>query len=155
MQESKYIHTEKDKKDDVLLIKEFTKAFEDKFKNLLHLVVFNYGELDVIDDFKYCVDKGVLPGAETVYFLHSQENIREMIWISTEINPNGVGENLIARTFTIKYEKKVKGQLLSRFYNYSINSFNEVIEKFELFLSSDEIKIVEEKSTTSLQAAGN
>lgn len=145
MEKNKYLHTGKDKEDDILLIKQFTKAFEEKFKDLLHLVVFNYGELDGIDEFIYCVDKGVLPGAETVYFMHYQENIREMIWISTEINPNGVGENLIARTFTINYEKKVKGQLLSRFYKYSIISYSDVIEKFELFLSSDEIKIVDGK----------
>lgn len=143
MEKNKYLHTEKDKEDDILLIKQFTKAFEEKFKDLLHLVVFNYGELDGIDEFIYCVDKGVLPGAQTVYFMHYQENIREMIWLSTEINPNGVGENLIARTFTIKYEKKVKGQLVDKFYDYSINSFDEVIEKFELLLSSDEIKIME------------
>lgn len=145
MGKNKYLHTGKDKEDDILLIKQFTKAFEEKFKDLLHLVVFNYGELDGIDDFKYCVDKGVLPGAETVYFMHYQENIREMISISTEINPNGVGENLIARSYTINYEKKVKGKLLSGFYKHSTISYSDVIEKFELFLSSEEIKIVEGK----------
>lgn len=145
MQGSKYIHTEKDKKDDILLIKEFTKEFEDKFKNLLHLEVFNYGDFDGIDDFKYCVDKGVLPGAETVYSMHFPANIREMIWLSTGINPNGVSKNQIARTFTLKYQKKVKGQLVDKFYDYSINSYDKIIEKFELFLSSEEIKIVENR----------
>lgn len=134
MQEDKYLHTEKDKEDDILLIKEFTKAFEDKFKNLLHLVVYNYGELDGIVDLKYCIDIGVLPGAETVYCMHSLGNICEMIWLSTEINPFGVNENLIARTFTIQYQKKLKGQVVDKFYGYSKNSYDEVIEKFELFL---------------------
>lgn len=145
MQKNKYIHTEKDKEDDILLIKQFTKAFEEKFKDLLHLVVFNNGEFDGMDEFIYCVERGVLPSAETVYFMYYQDNIREMIWLNTEINPNGVGGNLIARTFTINYEKKVKGQLLSRFYKYSIISYSDVIEKFELFLSLDEIKIVENR----------
>jgi hypothetical protein len=145
MEKKKYLHTEKDKEDDILLIKQFTKAFEDKFKNFLHLVVFNYGELDGIDDFKYCVDKGDLPGAETVYSMHSQGNIREMIWLSTGTNPNGVSKNLFARTFTLKYQKKVKGQLDNKFYEYSINSFERVIEKFEMFVSEEEIKIVEGK----------
>lgn len=135
MQKDKYIHTEKDKENDILLIKEFTKAFEDKFKNILHLIIYNYGELDGIEDYKYCVDKGVLPGAETVYSMHYQGNIHEMIWLSTEINPNGIGDNLIARTFSLMYQKKVKGQLVAKFYDSTINSFDEVIEKLELFLS--------------------
>ncbi|PIP53999.1 MAG: hypothetical protein COX07_07685 [Bacteroidetes bacterium CG23_combo_of_CG06-09_8_20_14_all_32_9] len=132
MQKNKYIQTKKDKEDDILLIKEFTNSFEDKFKNSLHLSVFNWGELDGIEDYKYCVPIDDLYGAETVYAIYS-ENIAEMIWLQTSINPNGVNENLIARTFDIKYQKRIKGEVVERFYDYSIDS-DEVIKKFEGFL---------------------
>lgn len=132
MQKNKYIHTEQDKKDDILFIKEFTQAFEDKFKNLLHLSVFNFGELNGIEDYKYCVHSDILAEAETVYAMRS-DGKNEMLWLSTGINPNGVTENLIARIFIIKYQKRVKEQIVEKFYDYSTDS-NEVIKKFELFL---------------------
>ena len=132
MQKNKYIHTEKDKEEDMLLIKEFTKNFEDKFKDQLQLSVYNLGELDGMEDYRYCVYDDLLLRAETVYIMHNNmESI--MIWLETGINPNGISDNIIARTFDIKYQKRIKEQILEKFFDYSTDS-NEVIREFERFL---------------------
>jgi len=131
MQKNKYVHTEQDKEDDILYIKEFTEAFENKFKDALHLSIFNFGELDGIEDFIYCV-----PGsheAQTVYAM-SSNGIREMIWLVTGINPNGIAENLFVRTFEIKYKKHVKNKLVDDFYGYALDQ-SEIIGTFEMFLT--------------------
>lgn len=117
MQKNKYIHTEKDKEDDIVLIKKFTQAFEDKFKQRLNLTVYNSGETDGFENYQNYICDDLLHNAENIYTMNN-DSIFEMIWINTEINPNGVNDNLIARTFTIMYKKKVKEQLVKKFYDY-------------------------------------
>lgn len=133
MQKNNYVHTEQDKEDDILYIKEFTKTFEYKFKDVLHLSVFNYGALYGTDDFIYCVPDTCSEEARTVYAMGSN-GISEMIWLETGINPNGIAENLFVRTFTIKYKKDVKNKLADNFYDYALNP-SEIIGKFEMFLT--------------------
>ncbi|MFA6979582.1 MAG: hypothetical protein WC209_09690 [Ignavibacteriaceae bacterium] len=130
MQKNKYVHTEQDKEDDILYIKEFTKAFEDKFKDALHLSIFNFGELDGIEDFLYCVAGS--QEAQTVYAMDSN-GISEMIWLVTGINSYGIAENLFVRTFEIKYKKHVKNKLVDDFYGYALDQ-SEIIGRFEMFL---------------------
>ena len=130
MQKNKYVHTEQDKEDDILYIKEFTEAFEDKFKDALHLSIFNFGELDGIEDFIYCVASS--QEAQTVYAMDSN-GMSEMIWLVTGINPNGIAENLFVRTFVIKYKKHVKDEWVDNFYGYALDQ-SEIIGRFEMFL---------------------
>ncbi|MFA6598177.1 MAG: hypothetical protein WCS69_10670 [Ignavibacteriaceae bacterium] len=133
MQKNKYLHTEQDKEDDIFYIKEFTKAFEDKYKDALHLSIFNFGELDGIEDFIYCVPDAGSHEARTVYAMDSNE-MSEMIWLVTGINPNGIAENLFVRTFDIKYKKHVKNKLVDSFYGYALDQ-SEIIGRFEMFLT--------------------
>jgi len=133
MKKSKYIHSEKDKDDDILFIKKFTCQFENRIMQHLQLSVYNLGKLDGIEDFQYCVRDNILQNAETIYSMCYDKGIAEMIWIRTGINPNGIVENIFARTFTIKYQKRVQEKIIGKFYDYS-RSHEDVINKFELFL---------------------
>jgi len=149
MQKNKYVHTEQDKEDDILYIKEFTKVFEDKFKDALRLSIFNYGELYGIDDFIYCVPVTGSPEARTVYAMGSN-GISEMIWLVTEINPNGITENLFARTFSIKYQKKTKEKLVDNFFDFALDP-SEIIGRFEMFLTRRDKNCDEELKIKSFQ----
>lgn len=134
MLKDKYIHTEKDKEDDMLFIKEFTLAFEEKFKHQLKLEVYNddayKGGVNPI----YCVIMdGLRYGAQTIYS-SIVENCTEMIWLKTNINPNGHNDGSIARTFNIQYNKEKGGKQVSKFYGYSL-TINEINNKFDIFLN--------------------
>lgn len=149
MQKNNYVHTEQDKEDDILYIKEFTKAFEDKFKEALHLSIFNFGKFDGIEDFIYCVPGAVSHEAQTVYLMISNE-MSEMIWLVTGINPYGIAENLFVRTFEIKYKKHVKNKLVDSFYGYAMDQ-SEIIGRFEMFLTESDKKCGVEKKIKSFQ----
>jgi hypothetical protein len=144
MLKDRYIHKEKDKVEDLLSIKAFTKAFEANFNHRFNLTVYNIGELDVIEDYVYCVYDDVMKGAETIYCIRSN-NCREMIWLESRINPYGVKDNLIARAFIIQYHKTVSDRIVNRFYNFSVELFSEVLNKFEIYLKSFEKERLEEE----------
>src|ERR1022692_2630435 len=112
MKKDKYIYTAKDKEGDMLLIKEFSNAFEEHFKSILNLSVYSSGESEGIENYQRCIPFD-LYGAQTIYIIPDEDNT--MIWISTEIYPNGI----IERTFTIDYTKIVKEESVGKFYNYS------------------------------------
>jgi hypothetical protein len=144
MLQDRYIHTEKDKEEDLLSIKAFTKAFEEKFNHRFNLTVYNIGELDGIEDYVHCVYDDVIKGAETIYCIRSND-CREMIWLESRINPYGVKDNLIARAFIIQYHKTVKDRIINRFYDFSVEPFGDVLNKFEIYLKSLEKERMEEE----------
>jgi hypothetical protein len=126
----KYTHTNQDKLDDMYYIEEFSKKFEDLFEYWL--------DFEVYEDIKFRDYLGY--GAEKVYTGEVKIGKKMkpyMIWIETDINPNGIkGEDDIGRTYVIKMEIKVVGYSVSNFYKYSRN-MEDVLEKFDRYLLED------------------
>lgn len=134
----KYTHTPQDKIDDMELIREFSKKFEDLFEFRLNLNKFSGPEF-----------RGYLGyGASVHYFGHVEldnpeilkrkVDIKFNIFLDTDINPNGIsGEDDIARTFSIKFEiRKNKSRNINRikgFYGYS-RDMEGVLEEFDNYL---------------------
>ncbi|HEX7415451.1 MAG TPA: hypothetical protein VF411_15530 [Bacteroidia bacterium] len=96
------------------------------------------GELSGIDDYQHCIPNYDY-GAQTIYAMYD-----EMIWLKTEINPNGVNENLVTRTFDIQYRRGTHNKVVSSFYSYSVNHFDEVINKFSSFIRGNKIDGLDE-----------
>jgi len=134
----KYQHTEQDFIDDKILIKEFSDYFESKFKENLDLEVYNLLEVDNLVDLKYCTESILGYGSETVYIAKTKLNpVKQLLWIETKINPNGISEGRIGRTYTIRFEPD--NEKVKKFYNYSIDNFEEVTLKFEEYLQNNKI----------------
>jgi hypothetical protein len=119
----KYKHTEQDAIDDMLQINKFKHDFELAFRNSMELEV--YKDCKSMDYLGY--------GAKCIYT--TKENF--MIWLSTEINPNGIttaGE--IGRTYTITYEH-IWDKNQRKFHAYAtsidslINKFRDVLHPYE------------------------
>ncbi|MFZ4740603.1 MAG: hypothetical protein ACOYLE_05520 [Bacteroidales bacterium] len=110
----KYKHSPEDKKNDLILIKQFSQQFLTKFEQVLHLSIY-----------RDCAFRDYLGyGAECIYL--TKDNL--MIWVSTDINPNGINEQIgIRRVFTIECNSKAK------FYDFAFES-ETIIEKFSNFI---------------------
>ena len=132
------------KAEDMSEIKKFTDLFEKKFKEKLSL------EIHKRNSFQDYLGRG----AESIYtnpipkdFVTNKwrKNPRKgMLWIETDINPNGItGKNDIGRTYTIKFEqvfserRKYARQfgtgMIHHFYSYG-RTIDEILEKFENYL---------------------
>lgn len=135
----KYIHTLQDKKDDMILIQEFTKNFEEKFEYRLNLDINEKAE------FKSYIGYGANKyyyGTVEIYnrnYYQSKRKINYHINIDTDINPNGItSENDINRTFTIDFDIKQDNGRSSRipdFYAYD-RDIDKIIEKFDDYVLS-------------------
>lgn len=138
----KYVHTSQDQIDDMNLINEFSKKFEDLFEFRLNLDRSGNPEF-----------RGYLGyGASVHYFgkinldnpriLKRKVDISYNVYLDTDINPNGItgedDEDDIDRTFTIKFEisKNMSRNVnnIKNFYSYSRN-MDEVLEKFNNYVS--------------------
>lgn len=132
---SKNVHTEQDFKDDLICIKEFTTAFESKIRPLIDLCVGTTDLLNNMIELHYCLPCFIGYGAETVYYNAAKsDNTKELIWISTEINPNGINQNHFGRIYIIKYQQYSEYKILKRFYDFSISKYHDVLEKFDSFI---------------------
>lgn len=134
----KYKHTQQDKIDDMIYIREFSRKFEEAFEYRLNL------NINIDSIFRNFIDHG----AEKVYtgeiilnnkkILSKKINIKYNIIIATDINPNGIkNENDIGRTFSINFNilKSASRNInnIRHFYNYSTN-IDDLIQSFDKYL---------------------
>lgn len=124
----------------------FTNSFELKFKDRLSLKPYR---LNTLQDY-------IGRGAESIYTNPKPKIFKEtkwsknpndgMLWISTDINPNGItSKEDIGRTYTIKFEQTFDERrkyardwqvgLIYKFYAYG-RTIEEVINKFDDYLMS-------------------
>ena len=131
----KYQHTPQDKIDDMNLIREFMKKFEQLFEFRLHLESTQ-------------PESRLGYGASVHYFgyvelnnpkiLKRKVDINYSIFLDTDINPNGItSENDIGRTFSIKFEilknKSRNVNHVKNFYGYS-KDMDIILEEFDDYL---------------------
>lgn len=131
---------------DLLEIKKFTEKFEKEFKDRLSLKDYR------INSFCDYIERG----AESIYTNPMPKDFKEtkwrknpkggMLWISTDINPNGItSKDDIGRTYTIKFEQVFSERRkyarvwhtgsIHHFYSYG-RTIEEVLDKFKNYLES-------------------
>ena len=138
------------KREDLKEIKLLTKRFEDEFK---HFELKQFTDFDgnlIYNRFQDYLKNG----AESIFTLDKPKNFKPtkwlrnprqpMIWLSTEINPNGItGKNDMGRTYTIDFvfrcdtREKFKKTWCNdseylKFYSYG-RTIDEIINEFKLF----------------------
>ena len=135
--------------EDLKQIKIFTEAFEKRFKDVLMLS--DYRKNSFRDYLGY--------GAESIYTNPKPDDFKEtkyrknpqkgMLWISTDINPNGItGKDDVGRTYTIKFEQVCQERrkyarhfgtgMIHKFYGYG-RTIDEILGKFEAYLEKNNI----------------
>jgi hypothetical protein len=145
----KYIHTSQDKIDDMNIMQEFAKKFEDIFEYRLNLNIDNDSK------FRTYLGHGAnksYTGTVEIYnqeYYKTKRKIRYSINIITDINPAGIsGPDDIGRTFTIDFDIKQENRLTNKipdFYSYE-RTMDEIIEKFNNYVYSTlNIKYLSEK----------
>ena len=145
----KYIHTSQDKIDDMELMQEFSKKFEDKFEYRLNLDTYNN---ITFRTYLGCGADKRYSGTVEIYnqkYYKTKRKIRYSINIDTYINPAGItGDDDIGRTFTIDFDIKQENRLTNKlpdFYGYARN-MDEIIERFNNYVYTTlNIKYLSEK----------
>jgi len=133
-----YNHSNQDKLDDMELIQEFSKKFEDLFEYRLNLDKFGQPEFRGYLGYGANVNYSGQIELDNPKIFKRKIDISFNIILDTNINPNGIsGENDIGRTFSIKFEIRNNNlrnvNHVKNFYGYSRN-IDDILERFDEYL---------------------
>jgi len=133
-----YNHSNQDKIDDMELIQEFSKKFEDLFEYRLNLDKYGQPEFRGYLGYGANVNYSGQIELDNPKILKRKVDISFNIFLNTDINPNGItNDDDIGRTFSIKFEIRNSNSRnvnrVKNFYGYS-RDIDNILKRFDDYI---------------------